>query len=54
MSLLSSLYTGSSGLFVNQKGIEVSGNNVSNVNTPAIHAKHFDSALRRPLNSRGR
>lgn len=33
MSLLSSLYTGSTGLSVNQKGIEVSGNNISNVNT---------------------
>lgn len=34
MSLLSSLYTGRSGLYVNQLGIEVSGNNVANVNTP--------------------
>jgi flagellar hook-associated protein 1 len=34
MSLLSSLYVGRSGLSVNQKGIEVSGNNVANVNTP--------------------
>lgn len=33
MGLLSSLYTGSSGLSVNQKGIEVTGNNLANVNT---------------------
>ncbi len=33
MGLLSSPYVGSSGLAVNQKGIEVSGNNVANVNT---------------------
>lgn len=33
MALLSSLYVGSSGLAVNQKGIEVCGNNVANVNT---------------------
>lgn len=31
--LISSLYTGQSGLAVNQTGIEVSGNNVSNANT---------------------
>ena len=33
MSLTASLYIGSSGLAINQKGIEVTGNNVSNVNT---------------------
>lgn len=33
MSLLASLSVGSSGLAINQKGIEVSGNNVANVNT---------------------
>ena len=33
MSLTASLYIGSSGLSVNQKGIEVTGNNLSNVNT---------------------
>ncbi|WP_321390206.1 flagellar hook-associated protein FlgK [uncultured Desulfuromusa sp.] len=34
MGLMASLYAGRSGLFVNQKGIEVAGNNVANVNTP--------------------
>ncbi len=33
MSLTASLYIGSSGLAVNRKGIEVTGNNVANVNT---------------------
>ncbi|MBN2645754.1 MAG: flagellar hook-associated protein FlgK [Desulfuromonadaceae bacterium] len=33
MSLTASLYIGSSGLAINQKGIEVTGNNVSNLNT---------------------
>lgn len=33
MSLNASLYIGASGLSVNQKGIEVTGNNVANVNT---------------------
>lgn len=34
MGLMSSLYVGTSGLTTNQKGIEVAGNNVANVNTP--------------------
>ena len=33
MSIISSLYIGASGLSVNQKGIEVTGNNLSNLNT---------------------
>lgn len=33
MSLTASLYIGSSGLSINQKGIEVTGNNVANINT---------------------
>ncbi len=33
MSIISSLYVGATGLSVNQKGIEVTGNNLSNVNT---------------------
>ncbi len=33
MSIISSLYIGATGLSVNQKGIEVTGNNLSNVNT---------------------
>ena len=32
-SLMTSLYTGASGIFVNQAGIQVTGNNISNINT---------------------
>jgi flagellar hook-associated protein 1 FlgK len=32
-SLISSLYTGASGIYTNQAGVEVTGNNISNVNT---------------------
>lgn len=33
MSLISSLYTGASGIYANQTAVDVTGNNISNVNT---------------------
>lgn len=52
-SLISSLYTGASGIFVNQTAIQVTGNNIANVNTAGYSRQSADISSASPLEQGG-
>lgn len=52
-SLITSLYTGASGIFVNQTGIQVTGNNIANVNTTGYSKQTAAVTSATPLNQGG-
>jgi len=52
-SLTSSLYTGASGLFANQTGVQVTGNNIANVNTTGYSRQTVAVTSSTPLDQGG-
>jgi flagellar hook-associated protein 1 len=52
-SLFTSLYTGASGIFVNQTGVQVTGNNIANVNTAGYSKQTANVTSSTSLNQGG-
>ncbi len=52
-NLITSLYTGASGIFVNQTGVQVTGNNIANVNTTGYSRQTADVTSSTPLDQGG-
>lgn len=52
-SLITSLYTGASGIFVNQTGVQVTGNNIANVNTQGYSKQSAETTSATSLNQGG-
>lgn len=52
-SLISSLYTGASGIFVNQTAVQVTGNNIANVNTKGYSRQSAGITSATPLEQGG-
>ncbi len=48
-NLITSLYTGATGIFVNQTGVQVTGNNISNVNTAGYSKQTASATSSTPL-----
>lgn len=52
-SLIGSLYTGASGLYTNQAGVDVTGNNISNVNTEGYSREIVSITSATPVAQKG-